>query len=110
MLSLRLLLSVLAALVLVPQSSAADELIDRLVSVPALAILGEQAAPPGFRFFVLSYEQPVNHLEPWKGMFAQRLTILHRSLESPMVVNTAGYDIPLAPSRSEPTQSLRSAR
>jgi hypothetical protein len=47
--------------------------------------------------FVLSYEQPVKHLLPWKGVFAQRLTLLHRSLASPMIVNVAGYDISFTP-------------
>jgi len=87
-----------------PASAAADELVDALANIPGLTIVGEHTAPPGFRFFVLSYEQPVNHLSPWKGGFAQRLTLLHRSLASPMIVNTAGYNISLTPSRSEPTQ------
>ena len=94
-----------AALVLsVPKPTAADELVDWLAQVPGLTVVHEETAPPGFRFFVLSYEQPVNHLLPWKGMFSQRLTLLHRSVAAPMVVNTSGYDISLLPSRSEPTQ------
>jgi PS-10 peptidase S37 len=87
-----------------PRSAEADELLDRLTAIPGLSILNEQIAPAGYRFFVLSYEQRVNHLTPWKGTFSQRLTLLHRSLGSAMVVNTAGYDISLVPSRSEPTQ------
>ncbi len=62
----------------------------QLANIPGLTIVGEHTAPPGFRFFVLSYEQPVNHLFPWKGGFAQRLTLLHRSLASPMIVNASG--------------------
>ena len=101
----RLVRSALCALALcAPEFVRADELIDLLASVPGLTVVAEHTAPPGFRFFVLSYEQPVNHLFPGKGNFAQRLTLLHRSLTSPMIVNTAGYDISLTPSRSEPTQ------
>jgi hypothetical protein len=87
-----------------PRPASADELVDRLTTIPGLSIVREDPAPAGYRFFVLTYEQQVNHLEPWKGTFPQRLTLLHRSLASTVVVNTAGYDISLAPSRSEPTQ------
>ena len=88
----RLVRSALCALILMtPTFAVADELVDALANVPGLTIVGEHTAPPGFRFFVLNYEQPVNHLFPWKGVFAQRLTLLHRSLASPMIVNTDGY-------------------
>ena len=93
-----------ATLLCTPSSAAADELVGLLANIPGVTIVAERTAPPGFRFFVLSYEQPANHLSPWKGTFAQRLTLLHRSLASPMIVNTAGYNISLSPSRSEPTQ------
>jgi len=83
---------------------AADELTDSLTAIPRLTLVTELPAPAGFRFFVLKYEQQVNHSMPWKGTFGQRLTLLHRSLEAPMVVTTDGYDIPLVPSRSEPAQ------
>jgi PS-10 peptidase S37 len=82
----------------------ADDLTDSLASIPQLAVVNELPAPAGFRFFVLAYEQQVNHSMPWKGTFGQRLTLLHRSLEAPMVVTTDGYDIPLEPARSEPAQ------
>jgi hypothetical protein len=95
--------ALLAVIICCPTRAAADEVVDLLATVPGLTIVGEQAAPPGFRFFVLSYEQPVNHLVPSKGEFAQRLTLLHRSLASPTIVNTDGYNISLTPSRSEPT-------
>ena len=93
-----------AAMSLVPSSAVADELVDRLRAVAGLTVVGEQTAPPGYRFFVLSYEQLVNHAAPWKGSFQQRLTLLHRSIASPTIVVTDGYGLPEAPSRSEPSQ------
>ena len=82
----------------------ANDLTDSLATIPRLTVVTELPAPAGFRFFVLNYEQQVNHSMPWKGTFGQRLTLLHRSVEAPMVVTTDGYDIPLEPSRSEPAQ------
>jgi len=101
----RLIVSALFALLLwTPPLAAADELVDQLSTIPGITVVAEHTAPAGFRFFVLSYEQQVNHLLAWKGTFAQRVTLLHRSLAAPMIVNTAGYNISLAPSLSEPTQ------
>ena len=81
----------------------ADDLTDSLAAIPRLTVVSELPAPAGFRFFVLNYEQQVNHSMPWKGTFGQRLTLLHRSLEAPMVVTTDGYNS-AGPSRSEPAQ------
>jgi hypothetical protein len=75
-----------------------------LLQVPGLTIVEEQAEPiPGYRFFVLSYTQPVDHLDPSRGSFEQRLTLLHRSTEAATVAFTTGYDLPIFPFRSEPT-------
>ena len=62
MLLTRLILSAFfTSLLCAPTSAAADELVGLLANIPGLTIVAEHTAPPGFRFFVLNYEQPVNH-------------------------------------------------
>src|SRR5690349_22795831 len=83
---------------------ARADIVDELATIPGMTIVEERpAASPGFRFFVLSYTQPVNHLDPSRGSFEQRLTLLHRSESAPTVAFTSGYNLRIAPFRSEPT-------
>ena len=96
--------SVCASTWLAPIAAAADDLVDRLLSVPGLTIVSEDATQPGFRFFVLSFQQRVNHSVKSKGTFSQRLVLRHRSLTAPMIVTTEGYGLPDMPPRSEPAQ------
>ena len=44
-----------------PSSVSADELVERLTAIPGLSIVGEQPAPAGYRFLVMTFEQQVNH-------------------------------------------------
>jgi hypothetical protein len=54
---------------------------------------------------VLSYSQPADHGNPLQGSFEQRLTLLHRSTDRPMVLHTTGYNVRISPTlRSEPTR------
>lgn len=83
---------------------ARADIADELATIPGMTVVEERPAPsPGFRFFVLSYTQPVNHLDPSRGGFEQRLTLLHRSESAPTVAFTGGYNLRIAPFRSEPT-------
>lgn len=85
-------------------SEPAGDVLTELSQVPGLTIVEEQVEPtPGYRFFVLSYTQPVDHLDPSRGTFEQRLTLLHRSTDAATVAFTTGYDLPIFPFRSEPT-------
>ncbi|SDK95245.1 S28 family serine protease [Nonomuraea jiangxiensis] len=86
-------------------AAAQDDLLDRLRAIPGLTVVSE-TQPTGYRFFVLSYTQPIDHRNPRKGTFQQRLTLLHRSAEAPVVLYTGGYGLPVNPaaSRTEPTQ------
>ena len=86
--------------------AAADEVLDRLNAIPGLTIVQERPTPWGGRFFVLTYEQPVNHLAPWKGTFRQRVTLYHESFAEPIVFYSGGYGIGTNPSRTEVTQIL----
>ncbi len=64
----------------------------------------EAAAPDGYRFFKITFTQPVDHQHPKAGTFEQRLTLLHKDVSRPMVMYTGGYYVSQNASRSEPTQ------
>ncbi|GAA3445376.1 tripeptidyl aminopeptidase [Planomonospora venezuelensis] len=90
-----------------PAAAAEDPLLSRLKAVPGLSVVSE-TQPSGYRFFVLTFTQPVDHRDPGKGTYQQRLTLLHRAETAPVVLFTGGYGLPVNPaaSRTEPTRLL----
>ncbi|MEU3415976.1 S28 family serine protease [Streptomyces sp. NPDC006658] len=87
-------------------TAAADEptdIKDRLLSIPGMS-LTEEKPYPGYRYFVLTYTQPVDHRHPDRGTFQQRITVLHKDVSRPTVFYTGGYNVSTNPSRREPTQ------
>ncbi|MBB2940707.1 hypothetical protein FB565_000411 [Actinoplanes lutulentus] len=87
--------------------AADDPLLDQLKAIPGLSIVSETPGT-GYRFFVLTYRQPADHRHPGQGTFEQRLTLLHRSSSSPVVLFTNGYGLAAAPrpTQTEPTALL----
>ena len=83
----------------------AHDVVDELERVPGLHVLAEQEAPaPGYRYFIMSYTQLVDHLDPSRGTFEQQLTLLHRSTHAPTVAYTTGYTLPSSSVLDEPTE------
>ncbi|MBU2666968.1 aminopeptidase [Actinoplanes bogorensis] len=97
----------LPGLLVASPASAADELLDRLKAIPGLTVVSE-SAPTGYRFFVLTYRQPVDHRKPGGPTYDQRLTLLHRDQAAPTVLSTSGYNLAAnpQPGRTEPTRLL----
>ncbi|WP_246103244.1 S28 family serine protease [Streptomyces piniterrae] len=89
---------------------AADELSARLSAIPGMRVVKENPAPAGYRSIELRYRQPVDHRHPGRGTFEQRLFLLHRASDRPMVLNTNGYDLDYQDPalRAEPTEILKS--
>ncbi|MBT2447581.1 aminopeptidase [Streptomyces sp. ISL-43] len=83
-------------------AAAATDIKDQILAVPGMSLI-EEKPYAGYRFFVLNYEQPVDHRAPWKGTFKQRLTLLHKDVSRPTVFFTSGYNVNTSPRRSEPT-------
>ena len=105
---LTVLVSVLALLGVPTAASAApDDLLSRLTAIPGLTVVS-RTEPTGHQFFVLTYRQPVDHRHPGKGTYEQRLTLLHRATDAPVVLATSGYGLPATPrpTRTEPTALL----
>jgi hypothetical protein len=84
------------------------DILAALRSIPGLTVVREGTTPiPGTRFFVLTYEQPADHQQPEGPRFRQRVTLLHRSTQAPMVLATTGYGIFTGPGQFEPTALLQ---
>ncbi|MFG1604762.1 S28 family serine protease [Actinoplanes sp. NPDC049265] len=107
--ALTVLLLVLALLTPASVASARGgaDLAARLAAIPGLTVVS-RTAPAGYQFFVLTYRQPADHRHPGAGTFEQRLTLLHRAGDAPVVLATGGYGLPATPtpSRTEPTAIL----
>ncbi|MFG1944131.1 S28 family serine protease [Nonomuraea sp. NPDC048826] len=88
-------------------STVTDPLPAKLAAIPGLTVVSE-TQPGGLRFFVLTLTQPVDHRRPHRGTYQQRLTLLHRSDDAPVVLYTGGYGLPVNPaaSQTEPTRLL----
>ncbi|KUO20206.1 alpha/beta hydrolase family protein [Streptomyces dysideae] len=84
-------------------ATATTDIKERLLSIPGMSLI-EEKPYTGYRFFVLSYTQPVDHRNPAKGTFPQRITVLHKDVSRPTVFYTSGYHVSTTPSRREPTQ------
>lgn len=97
-------LAVLGWLASGAQAAPAQDIKDQLQAVPGVTSLSEGTAPAGFRYFLLTFRQPVDHGDPAAGSFDQRITILHRDAARPMVIYTSGYNVRTTAFRAEPTR------
>lgn len=85
--------------------AAGEDIAARLGRVPGLTVR-EQPAPAPYRFFELTITQAADHRHPSAGTFPQRMTLLHRGTDRPMVLHTTGYGVPDTIFRAEPTRLL----
>jgi hypothetical protein len=70
------------------------ELEARLRALPGVTVTEEEPAnaPPGYRYFVLQFTQPVDHAVPDGPTFQQEVSLIHRDVTAPMVALTSGYE------------------
>ncbi|MFF0447017.1 S28 family serine protease [Streptomyces sp. NPDC004609] len=78
---------------------------DLILAIPGMRLIKE-TPHPDYRFFTLSYRQPIDHRDPSKGTFQQRLTLLHRDTARPSVFHTSGYSLYPSLMRTEPAQII----
>ncbi|MCC3768730.1 S28 family serine protease [Streptomyces sp. UNOC14_S4] len=84
-------------------TSVDQDIKERVLGVPGMHFV-EEKPYEGYRYLVLTYDQPVDHRHPEKGTFPQRFTLLHKSTDRPTVFYTSGYNVSTNPGRSEPTR------
>lgn len=80
------------------------DILDELRRIPGLTVEERTTMLAGYRFFVMQYDQPVDHDDPTGVTFKQRLTLLHRDYAAPTVVYNSGYFVSTRSSRSQLTQ------
>lgn len=97
------LMSLLVAAPANPASAAEDDILDRLLAIDGVSLIQEKPVS-GYRYFVLSFTQPVDHRQPEGETFQQRFTVLHKDTARPTVFHTSGYNVSTNPGRSEPTR------
>ncbi len=100
----RTLLATAFALLAFAAPAQAQDIAEQLEAIPGMTVVEEKTAPAPYRYFVLNYTQPNDHLKPFRGSFQQRLTVLHRGTDRPTVLHTSGYNVGTNPTRSEPTR------
>ncbi|MFI8497647.1 S28 family serine protease [Streptomyces sp. NPDC085524] len=91
-----------------PAATTADgDIRARIAAVPGMRLLGERPGALGQTVLDLSFRQPTDHRHPGRGSFEQRVTLVHKSIEKPMVLYSSGYDLGSSPQRlSEPAALL----
>jgi hypothetical protein len=68
------------------------QFVDQLRALPGVHDVTEmKTQTPGFQYFVLHFEQPVDHADPHGQTFLQEVSLLHRDAFAPMIVHTSGY-------------------
>ncbi len=82
-------------------SGPLGDILDELRLIPGLTVSEETTMLEGYRFFVMEYDQPVDHDNPTGPTFKQRLTLLHRDYAAPTVVYNSGYFVSTRGSRTQ---------
>ena len=79
------------------------DILDELRAIPGMTVTERTTMLQGYRFFVMQYDQPVDHADPAGPQFKQRMTLLHRDYTAPMVAHNSGYFVSTRGSRSQIT-------
>ncbi|WP_394839853.1 hypothetical protein LVJ94_23480 [Pendulispora rubella] len=88
-----------------------DDILEQLRHVPGVVQATEiDIRPTGPRSFVIRFEQPVDHHHPDGPKFTERFSMLYRSRDLPMVIDSTGYALRSLTSvrPNEPTRILAS--
>jgi PS-10 peptidase S37 len=83
----------LAALAACGDNDAAppDHLLDKLRALDGVTVEEVPTQTQPYAFYVLRFTQPVDHWDPASPTFEQRVSLLHRDLEAPVIALTSGY-------------------
>ncbi|MGN1236323.1 MAG: S28 family serine protease [Bacteroidaceae bacterium] len=83
----------LIAILLLPLSLAADELLkQKLSALPQVTEITEVKDEAGFESrYILKFTQPLDHSDPSKGTFSQRVIVMNHGQDRPTLLVTEGY-------------------
>ncbi|HVV87682.1 MAG TPA: S28 family serine protease [Kofleriaceae bacterium] len=83
----------------------AVDILDQLRAIPQIASVQElQTSQTGYRYFMIQFDQPVDHDHPEGEHFHQMATLIHRDAHAPMMLVHTGYgnwyfDLPVEPTK-----------
>lgn len=81
-------------------------LLQKLQQIKEISNIRELKVAPYNEYYEFWYEQPIDHNNPTKGTFKQRVLLGHRDFKAPMVAILEGYGI-YSPSESELSQLFK---
>ncbi len=82
------------------------DILDELRAIPGMEVEEGSTMVAGYRFFVMQYDQPVDHDNPSGPRFKQRMTLMHRDYAAPTVVYNSGYFVSTRGSRGQLAQVI----
>ncbi|NVB77211.1 MAG: hypothetical protein HOV81_02345 [Kofleriaceae bacterium] len=87
------------------------DILDQLAALPDVTVTewtppADFMAAPGYRFFDLTFTQPIDHDNPSAGTFVQHGSLMHKDADAPLVFYTSGYGAGRLRSLSEPASLL----
>jgi hypothetical protein len=69
-----------------------QDLVTMLAALPGVHDASQVPTQNGnFTYYVVHFEQPVDHDDPNGPTFLQKVSLLHRDIDAPMIVWTSGY-------------------
>lgn len=69
------------------------DIAEALAAIDGMTVEEVQSSVAGHRAFVLTFTQPADHGDPDGPTFAQRMTLLHREADAPLVMQLSGYHV-----------------
>jgi hypothetical protein len=93
----------------IPAPNPTQDPAAQLAALPGVTGVTESAtapAGPGTRFFLLTFDRPLDHCAPAGIRFSQRATLLWRGAAAPTVLATTGYGISTGTGQAELTVAL----
>jgi hypothetical protein len=93
---MRVALALVALLAACGDDAAGGDILDQLGALPNVTVTEwvpptDFGAEEGYRFFDLTFTQPIDHDNPTGGTFEQHAYLMHRDSTAPLVFYTSGY-------------------
>ncbi len=88
------------------QGGSASDILEQLQKLPGVKVSESSSNVPGYRFFEIAFAQPADHHDLGGLWFDQRIELLHRDVDAPLVLYSTGYGLWWEPHLDEVTALL----
>jgi hypothetical protein len=72
-------------------TEAPEDVLGKLRALDGVTVEQVETRTKPYSYYVLRFTQPVDHTSPGGPTFQQRVSLLHRDLDAPMIALTSGY-------------------